>query len=135
MASAARSHLIARVSRVTLKTARVRVCARRNRKTDAAAIRFMTGRAIGAQVFGMIETRAETFQSGKTLDARRRMTDRAERMRIVGKLLRVTTRTRLMSGKSRSRRIIIAPVTDETRQPRVHRIGMLKSRKIFVLRP
>ena len=76
----ARRQLVRGIRRVTLKTTRVRICARRNRKADAAARRFMTARAVRLpQMFGVVEARVKTFQTGKTLDARRRVTNRANR--------------------------------------------------------
>jgi hypothetical protein len=47
------------------------------------------------------------------------------------KLLRVTAGTRQMTGKFRSRRIIVTLVAEQARQTRVHWIGMLKSGKIL----
>ena len=122
MTGSARSHRITRTSRVTLKTAGVRACSRRNRKSDAAAGCFVTGRAVRPQMFGVVKPRVKTPQRRKTFDARRCMTDRADRMRVIGKLLRMAARARRMTGKSRSRRIVVAPVTDETRQPVMDRV-------------
>lgn len=119
------------IRRVTLKTARVRVCARRDRKPDAAR-RLMTARAVRlADVFRVIEPRAEAFQPRKTLDAGRRVADRAERRTVAfGKLLFVTARARDMPHKFRRRRIIAARVADEARQTAVRRVRMFEARKI-----
>jgi len=132
MARAARRHLVARVRRVALKTAVVRARARRNRKTGAAAICFMTARAIRLRlVLRMVEPRAESLQPRKALDARRRVTNRANRRFIaLVKLLFVTARARDVSHIFKGRRIIRADVTNQARQASVRRVRVFEPRKV-----
>ena len=81
-------------------------------------------------MFRVIETRVKTPQSGKALEARRRVADRADRIRVVGKLLLMTARARNVSGKFRCRRIVGALVTNQTRQTAVRRVRVPEFRKI-----
>src|SRR5215213_8859106 len=125
----ARRHHVSRIRRVTLKTAVVRVRARRNREPDAAARLFMTARAVRlALVFRMVEPRVKALQPGKTLDARRCVTNRANRVFIAFvKLLFMTARARNMSHISDRRRIVRPRVTNQTRQATVRRVRVFEA--------
>lgn len=132
MARAARRHRVARARRVTLETAIVRARARRNRKTCAAAIYFMTARAIRLRlVLRMVESRGKSLQPRKAFDARRRVTNRANRRFIAFvKLLFVTARARDVSHIFNGRRIIRANVTNQARQASVRRVRVFETRKV-----
>lgn len=117
------------VRAVTLETIRVRVSALRNRKRRAAIRRFMTSRAARLPLMAsVVEPGIKGFQSGKTLDARRRVADVTHRMLIARvKLFRVTARTRRVTGHSHRRRIAFAFVTEQAGKPCVLGIRVLKS--------
>ncbi len=77
----------------------------------------MTGRTAGLpNVPSVVEHRVETSQRRKRFYARRRVTYRAERARVIGKLLDMTRCTGRVPGTSRRKQADLAFVTDEARQ-------------------
>lgn len=123
------------VCRMTLKTSGVRVCADRNRECRVAR-RFVTSRAIRIlQMLCVIETGIKTLQRREIFHDsgfRIRMTNRADRAFIIGKLLRMTTDARRVSaftGQADARRIVVAAMANQTRKLRMILIGVRKFRQ------
>ena len=93
---------------MTTKTRHVSIHPRRDRERHTAATATMTSRTTRAQrrVFPVIEFDVETLQRRKSLNLpalRVGVTNRADRISFIRKLLLVTTRTRRVSGFARQR--------------------------------
>jgi len=101
---------------VTLKTCDVSIGARWNRKRNASARGFMTGRAVRQpQVTTVIEDCVEAPKRRKSLDVGRGVADRADRMLISGgELLRVTRSARNMPRHLWGRAAFTSYMADET---------------------
>src|SRR5438105_4053361 len=85
------------------------------------------------RVARVIEARVEALQGRKRSQVARgrvRVTDRADRTRLICELLCVTTRTGHVTGQLRLRRIRFAPVAEQTRQTRVRRVRVPELGKI-----
>lgn len=101
----------------------------------------MTTRATCVLVTRMLETHPETRKPRERLDGSRlcvRMTDRADLMVRVGKLLRVTTRARrVVRGAWHHRTWLVrfSSMAQKTRQARVVGVVVFEFRKIRALRP
>lgn len=119
-----------RARTMTFKTTVMRVKARRNRERDAAARRFMTGRAVcQPEMSGVVKNDIKTFQSGKRFDGggcRVRMTNRADSVLRVGKLRRMTTRAGQMTCPFRRGGIVCALVAKRARKAGMFGIRVLK---------
>ena len=124
------------VRRVTAKARRVRVQSRRNRQRDATTAASMTRRTFGTCMFRMIEPDVETAQRWERFHLpalRVRMADRTDLTSGISKLLLVTTGAgcmRILARQRRSRRVVRAAVTKQTRQPRMIRIVVFELRVV-----
>lgn len=95
---------------MTTKTRHVSIHPRRDRERYTAATATMTSRTTRAQrrVFPVIEFDVETLQRRKGLNLpalRVGVTNRADRISFIRKLLLVTTRARRVCGFARQRRL------------------------------
>lgn len=96
----------------------------------------MTTRAVHLPVTRVIESHAEARKARKWLDLARlrvRMTDRADRIIGVCKLLRVTTGARrmLIAARHRRSRARLPLMTKQARQARVIRVVVFEPRVIL----
>ena len=111
----------------------------RDRLCDPALRRFVAGSAVGPHVLCVVESRPETSQPRETLHPtglRIRMADGTHRTGLIGKLQSVTAGTRKMTRLTRkadSRGIRVAAMAEQTREPRVKLIAVLKPRVIDLL--
>ena len=100
----------------------------------------MTRRAVYSSVFRVIEFSSETTQTGKSLHRAGLgicMTDSADRARRIGELKCVTSgawQVTVPARESDPRRVVVAHVADEARQPRMVLIAVTESGVIRRLR-
>ena len=137
MTSAARRDVASiyfRARRMTGEAGNVSIQSRGYRECDAAAASSMTSRTSRAcrRMFGVIESDVKASQPWKRFDfsaLRIGMATHTDLSRRICKLLCVTTRARRVCGFARQRglrRIVLSPVTKQTRQPRVIAIIVLE---------
>jgi hypothetical protein len=96
----------------------------------------MANGTVYPQMFGVLKSCAKTPQAGKSLHPGAGMANRADRTRVVRELQSVAAGARQMSGftwKTNARRIIVTPVAQQARQPRMEIVTVGESRVIFCL--
>lgn len=122
------------VRRVTLETSFVRIHTRRN--CHICACRFVASRAIRKfEMCRMIKFHFECCQRRKLFNFAGfdvRMTDRANIVPLIFKLLCVAACTNLMRCKSRFRRFFVSLMTKQTRNGRMPSFGVFESLEIEI---
>ena len=119
---------------VTRKASHMSVRARRHRESYAAAGGPMARRTVClARVPGVVEGRFETSQPRKSLQSRRRVTDRADRTLVVGELLDVAAAAWNVARKADGGGIVFSNVADQTRHAGMLRTAVLEFREVLSL--
>ena len=136
----ARDHRVRRPGRVTLETCSVCCRAGRYGSRSSVARRFVTSRTVNPGMTSVVKFHPERSEAGELLHRSRRsicVTDRTDRTRAVRELKRMAAGTRevtRLAGKLDPRRIVVPPMTKQTRQPGVHCVRVSKMRIVFFLR-